>query len=181
MTKFIPAVPRYTARIMGDLDYVKPSFSYYIDRDKTGCINGQLYHGVVVAKLSGGACDLANVWTKRDAFKICDLEDIATTLHIDSNLGPAHLEFEGKAYCSVNDKWDESEGMKIARRKAWTQYYHALANYTYDYQKRVTALYKQITKYADFAAKRSHDLDMENTEVQKMIEDAFEKASKLFN
>ena len=170
MTKFIPAVSRYTAKPNGDYVYEKPSFSYYIDRDKTGCINGRLYHGVVVAKLSGGVRDLANIWTKRDAFKIRELEDIASLLHVNSDLGPAYLEFEGKAYCSVNDQWDEDEGMKIARRKAWTQYYHALTNYTYDYQKRVAALYEQITKYADFAAKRSHELDMENTEVQKMIE-----------
>ena len=170
MTKFIPAVPRYTAKSQDDYAYEKPSFSYYIDRDKIGCINGQLYHGVVVAKLSGGARDLANIWTKRDVFKIRELEGIASLLHVDSDLGPAHLEFEGKAYCSVDDKWDEDEGMKVARRKAWTQYYHALANYTYDYQKRIVELYKQIGKYAGFAAKRSHELDMENTEVQKMLE-----------
>ena len=174
MTKFIPAVPRLTAKCDGDISYYKPSFSYYIDRDKTGCINGQLYHGVVVAKLSGGARNLANLWTKRDAFRICELEKIDSLLHVNSDLGPAHLEFEGKAYCSVDDEWDENEGMKIARRKAWTRYYHALANYTYDYQKRVAALYEQITKYADFAAKRSHELDMENTEVQKMIEEMSE-------
>ena len=174
MTRFIPAVSRYTAKPNDDYAYEKPSFSYFIDRDKTGCINGQLYHGVVVAKLSGGARDLANIWTKRDAFKIRELEDIASLLHVNSDLGPAYLEFEGKAYCSVNDQWDEDEGMKIARRKAWTQYYHALANYTYDYQKHVAALYEQITKYADFAAKRSHELDMENTEVQKMIEEMSE-------
>ena len=174
MTKFIPAVSRYTAKPNGDYVYEKPSFSYYIDRDKTGCINGRLYHGVVVAKLSGGVRDLANIWTKRDAFKIRELEDIASLLHVNSDLGPAYLEFEGKAYCSVNDQWDEDEGMRIARRKAWTQYYHALANYTYDYQKRVAALYEQITKYADFTAKRSHELDMENTEVQKMIEEMSE-------
>lgn len=172
MTKFIPAVPRYTARIKNDdYGYEKPSFSYYIDRDKTGCINGRLYHGVIIAKLSGGARDLANIWTKRDAFKIRELDDIATMLRVNPDLGPAYLEFEGKAYCSVDDKWDEDEGMKIARRKAWTQYYHALANYTYDYQKRAAALLDQITKYADFAAKRSHELDMENTEIQKMIEE----------
>lgn len=170
MTKFIPAVPRLTAKLDGDFTYCKPSFSYYIDPDKTGVINGRPYRGVVVAKLSGGARDLANIWTKRDAFKIRELEDIASALHVNSDLGPAHSEFEGKAYCSVDDEWDENEGMKIARRKAWTQYYHALANYTYDYQKRVVALYEQITKYAGFAAKRSHELDMENTEVQKMIE-----------
>lgn len=170
MTKFIPAVPRYTAHIKDDFTYVKPSFSYYIDRDKTGCINGQLYHGVVVAKLSGGARDLVNLWTKRDAFKIGELEEIASLLHVDSDLGPAHLEFEGKAYCSVDDKWDESEGMKIARRKAWTQYYHALEKYTYDYQKRIVVLYDQINKYASFAEKRSRELDMENAEVQKMLE-----------
>ena len=174
MTKFIPAVPRLTAKCDCDFTYCKPSFSYYIDRDKTGCINGQLYHGIVVAKLSGGARDLANIWTKRDAFKIRELEDIASLLHVNSDLGPAHLEFEGKAYCSVNDQWDEDEGMRIARRKAWTQYYHALASYTYDYQKRVAALYEQISKYANFAAKRSHELDMENTEVQKMIEEMSE-------
>ena len=59
MTKFIPATPRFTARTKDDFtSYEKPSFSYYIDRDKTGCINGQLYHGVVVAKLSGGVRDL---------------------------------------------------------------------------------------------------------------------------
>lgn len=174
MTKFIPAVSRYTAKPNDDYVYEKPSFSYFIDRDKTGCINGQLYHGVVVAKLSGGARDLANIWTKRDAFKIRELEDIASLLHVNSDLGPAHLEFEGKAYCSVNDQWDEDEGMRIARRKAWTQYYHALANYTYDYQKRVAALYEQITKYADFAAKRSLELDMENIEFPKMIEEMSE-------
>ena len=174
MTKFIPAAPRLTAECAGDISSYKPSFSYYIDRDKTGCIHGQLYHGVVVAKLSGGARNLANIWTKRDAFKIRKLENIASSLHVNSDLGPAHLEFEGKAYCSVNDQWDEDEGMRIARRKAWTQYYHVLANYTYDYQKRVAALYEQITKYADFAAKRSHELDMENTEVQKMIEEMSE-------
>lgn len=165
MTKFIPAVSRYTAKPNDDYTYVKPSFSYFIDRDKTGCINGQLYHGVVVAKLSGGARDLANIWTKRDAFKIRELEDIASLLHVNSDLGPAHLEFEGKAYCSVNDQWNENEGMKIARRRAWTQYYHALVNYIYDYKKRVGALYNQIAKYADFAAQRSRDFDME-----KMIE-----------
>ena len=170
MTKFIPAVPRYTARFKNDYAYEKPSFSYFIDRDKTGCINGQLYHGVVVAKLSGGACDLANVWTKRDAFRIRELGDIASLLHVNSDLGPAYLEFEGKAYCSVDDKWDENEGMKIARRKAWTQYYHALANYTYDYKKQIIALYEQISKYDGFAVRRSHELDMENTEIQKMIE-----------
>lgn len=174
MTKFIPAVPRLTAKCDGDIAYYKPSFSYYIDRDKTGCINGELYHGVVVAKLSGGSRNLANLWTKCDAFRICELEEIDSLLHVNYELGPARLKFEGKAYCSVDDKWDENEGMKIARRKAWTQYYHALANYTYDYQKRVAALYEQITKYADFAAKRSHELDMENTEVQKMIEEMSE-------
>lgn len=174
MTKFIPAVPRLTAKRDGDYAYEKPSFSYFIDRDKTGCINGQLYHGVVVAKLSGGARDLANIWTKRDAFKIRELEDIASLLHVNSDLGPAYLEFEGKAYCSVNDQWNEDEGMKIARRKAWTQYYHALANYTYDYQKRVAALYEQITNYAGFATKRSHELDMKNTEIQKMLEEMSE-------
>ena len=47
MTKFIPAVPRLTAKCDGDIAYHKPSFSYYIDRDKTGCINGRPYHGVV--------------------------------------------------------------------------------------------------------------------------------------
>ena len=171
MTKFIPAVPRYTAKPKDDYAYEKPSFSYYIDRDKTGCINGRLYHGVIIAKLSGGARDLANIWTKRYAFKIRELDDIATMLHVNPDLGPAYLEFEGKAYCSVDDKWDEDEGMKIARRKAWTQYYHALANYTYDYQKRAAVLFDQIMKYADFAAKRSHELDMENTEIQKMIEE----------
>lgn len=170
MTKFIPAVPRLTARCDGDIAYYKPSFSYYIDRDKTGCINGQLYHGVVVAKLSGGVRDLANIWTKRDAFRICKLEEIASLLHVNSDLGPAHCVFEGKAYCSVDDKWDENEGMKIARRKAWTQYYHALANYTYDYKKQIIALYEQISKYDGFAVRRSHELDMENTEIQKMIE-----------
>ena len=174
MTKFIPAVPRLTAKCDGDISYYKPSFSYYVDPDKTGVINGRPYHGVVVAKLNGGARNLANLWTKRDAFMIRELDKIDSLLHVNSNLGPAHLEFEGKAYCSVDDKWDENEGMKIARRKAWTQYYHALANYTYDYQKRVAALYEQITKYTDFAAKRSHELDMENTEVQKMIEEMSE-------
>ena len=174
MTKFIPAVPRYTAKPQDDYAYEKPSFSYYIDRDKTGCINGQLYHGVVVAKLSGGARDLANLWTKRDAFKIRELEDIASLLHVNSDLGPAYLEFEGKAYCSVDDKWDEDEGMRIARRKAWTQYYHALANYTYNYKKRIIALYEQIGKYDGFAVKRSHELDMENTEIQKMLEGMLE-------
>ena len=174
MTKFIPAVPRLTAKCDGDISYYKPSFSYYVDPDKTGVINGRPYHGVVVAKLNGGARNLANLWTKRDAFMIRELDKIDSLLHVNSNLGPARIEFEGKAYCSVDDKWDENEGMKIARRKAWTQYYHALMNYTYDYQKRVAALYEQITKYADFAAKRSHELDMENTEVQKMIEEMSE-------
>ena len=115
MTKFIPAVPRLTAKC-GGVAYHKPSFSYYIDRDKTGCINGQLYHGVVVAKLSGGVRDLANIWTKRDAFRICELGEIASLLHVNSDLGPAYCVFEVKAYCSVDDKWDENEGMKIARR-----------------------------------------------------------------
>ena len=170
MTKFIPAVPRLTAKCDGDISYYKPSFSYYIDRDKTGVINGRPYHGVVVAKLNGGARNLANLWTKRDAFRICELEEIASLLHVNFDLGPAHLEFEGKAYCSVDDKWDENEGMKIARRKAWTQYYHALDNYTYDYKKRAAALYNQITEYANFASQRSHELDMENTEIQKMVE-----------
>lgn len=174
MTKFIPAVPRLTAKRNDDFAYCKPSFSYYIDPDKTGVVNGHPYHGVVVAKLSGGARNLTNLWTKRDDFRIYDLEKIASLLHVNLDLGPAYLEFEGKAYCSVDDKWDENEGMKLARRKAWSQYYHALANYTYDYQKRVAALYEQITKYADFAAKRSHELDMENTEVQKMIEEMSE-------
>ena len=174
MTKFIPAAPRLTAKCDRDISYCKPSFSYYIDPDDTGVVNGHSYHGVVVAKLNGGSRDLANLWTKRDAFRICELEEIASLLHVNSDLGPAYCVFEGKAYCSVDDKWDENEGMKIARRKAWTQYYHALANYTYDYQKRVAALYEQITKYADFAAKRSHELDMENTEVQKMIEEMSE-------
>ena len=170
MTKFIPAVPRLTAKRDGDFAYCKPSFSYYIDPDKTGVINGHPYHGVVVAKLSGGFRNLVNLCTKRDAFRICELEKIASALHVNSDLGPAYLEFEGKAYCSVDDKWDENEGMKNARRKAWTQYYHVLTNYTYDYQKRVAALYEQISKYAGFAAKRSHELDMENTEIQKMVE-----------
>ena len=174
MTKFVPAIPRLTARCDGDISYYKPSFSYYIDPDKTGVINGRPYHGVVVAKLSGGSRNLTNLWTKRDAFRICELEKIASLFHVNSDLGPAYCVFEGKAYCSIDDKWDENEGMKIARRKAWTQYYHALANYTYDYQKRVAALYEQIIKYADFAAKRSHELDMENTEVQKMIEEMSE-------
>lgn len=171
MTKFIPAVPRLTAKRDGDIVYHKPSFSYYIDPDKTGIVNGRPYHGVVVAKLSGGSRDLANLWTKRDTFRICDLEEIATLIHVDPDLGPAFLEFEGKAYCSVDDKWDEDEGMKIARRKAWTQYYHALTKYIYDYRKRIIALYGQISKYDGFAARRSHELDMENTEVQKMIEE----------
>ena len=170
MTKFIPAVPRLTAKRGGDVTYYKPSFSYYIDPDKTGVINGRPYHGVVVAKLNGGARNLANLWTKRDAFRIYELEEIASLLHVNSDLGPARLEFEGKAYCSVDDKWDENEGMKIARRKAWTQYYHALASYTYNYQKRIVVVYEQISKYAGFAAKRSHELDMENTEIQKMVE-----------
>ena len=174
MTKFIPAVPRLTAKCDGDISYCKPSFSYYVDPDKTGVINGRPYHGVVVAKMDSGSRNLVNLWTKRDAFMIRELDRIAPLLHVNSDLGPARLEFEGKAYCSVDDKWDENEGMKIARRKAWTQYYHSLANYTYDYQKRVAALYEQITKYADFAAKRSHELDMENTEVQKMIEEMSE-------
>lgn len=165
MTKFIPAVPRLTAKCDGDITYYKPSFSYYIDPDKTGVINGRPYRGVVVAKLYGGSRNLANLWTKRDAFRICELKEIDSLLHVSSDLGPAYSEFEGKAYCSVNDKWDENEGMKIARRKAWTQYYHALVNYIYDYKKRVGALYNQIAKYADFAAQRSRDFDME-----KMIE-----------
>lgn len=165
MTKFIPAVPRLTAKRDGDFTYCKPSFSYYIDPDKTGVVNGHPYHGVVVAKLDGGFRNLANLCTKRDAFTIYELEKIASVLHVNSDLGPAYSEFEGKAYCSVDDEWDENEGMKIARRKAWTQYYHALDNYTYDYKKRVAALYNQITEYANFASQRSRDFDME-----KMIE-----------
>lgn len=170
MTKFIPAVPRLTAKRDGDIAYYKPSFSYYIDPDKTGVINGHPYRGVVVAKLSGGSRDLANLWTKRDTFRICELEEIASLLHVNSDLGPAYLEFEGKAYCSVDDKWDENEGMKIARRKAWTQYYNALATYTCVFSKCVDELSNEIGKYAKFAMERYYELNMKNTEVQKMSE-----------
>lgn len=167
MTKFIPAVPRLTAKRDGDSTYCKPSFSYYIDPDKTGVVNGHPYHGVVVAKLSGGFRNLANLCTKRDAFRICELEKIASALHVNSDLGPAYSEFEGKAYCLVNDEWDENEGMKIARCKAWIKYYNALANYTYNYKKRVDELSKEIDKYAKFAMGRYHKL---NIEVQKCQE-----------
>ena len=167
-----PRKRRFTADL-----YERPSFSYVIDKDKIGIVNGHPYKGVVVAKLYGGTSMFAGIWSKRDAIPLRMLNRMADFFADDS--GPQLREFVGVAYCSAEDEWDVEKGKKEARRKAWTRYYHCLEKSIYKCICSLSELTDEFYSYFENAGCRRDDLDRKNPEyVQKMkrLDDKCEQA-----
>lgn len=161
----LPNRPRFTS------GYQKPSFSYVINENKTGVINGYPYKGVIVAKLYGGESMFAGVWNKQDRLSIFDLENIklnfedakALSKKFHFDFDPSYRTFEGVAYCSIDDKWDMKRGMEEARRKAWTKYYHHLEKALNEFSDMTDQIAGQVKNYHNRVQECCCDLDMKKS------------------
>lgn len=86
---------------------------YLYDEEVTGTRNGHPYKGIVIAIMGEGK----SIYTSHER----DVVDILTDYSITTGVKYTNLylkeSYKGISYCSVDDKFDLKEGMRIARDK----------------------------------------------------------------
>ena len=102
--------------------YIAPhngsKIGYYYDADRVGTFNGYPYKGIVTAVMKNTRDD---VWKKiramGDKVGICFMHCVPA---IEDS-------YHGNAYCSADDKFDLTEGMRIARQRLLRSYHKDIA------------------------------------------------------
>ena len=98
--------------------YIAPhngsKIGYYYDADRVGTFNGQPYKGIVTAVMKD---------TRNDAWK--KIRAMGNKVGICFMHGVPAIEnsYHGNAYCSADDKFDLTEGMRIARQRLLRSYH----------------------------------------------------------
>lgn len=91
---------------------------YLYDEEATGVRNGYPYKGIVIAIMGDKK---TSVHPKRDVINILVDYEIST----DAKCSDLCIKdsYKGISYCSIDDKFDLKEGMKVARGKLLDKYY----------------------------------------------------------
>lgn len=128
--------------------YIAPhngsKIGYYYDADRVGTFNGYPYKGIVTAVMKDTRDD---AWKKiramGDRVGICFMRGVPA---IESS-------YHGNAYCSANDKFDLTEGMRIARQRL-------LRSYHKDISAAIAHCYPVASEFAAmlFDAELEHDV-----------------------
>ena len=116
---------------------------YYYDADRVGTFNGYPYKGIVTAVMKN---------TRNDVWKKIQAIGHKVGLCFVHNVPVIEDSYHGNAYCSTDDKFDLTEGMRIARQRLLYSYHKdvaaAMANY-----------YSTVNEFANmlFDAEMEHD------------------------
>lgn len=128
--------------------YIAPHNSskigYYYDADRVGTFNGYPYKGIVTAVMKD---------TRDDAWK--KIRAMGDKVGICFMYGVPAIEnsYHGNAYCSADDKFDLTEGMRIARQRL-------LRSYHKDISAALAHCYPAASEFAAmlFDAELEHDV-----------------------
>ena len=93
----------------------KHRIMYMYDEDASGCRNGKLWHGLVIAIMDECGLDAIFDLMDKTAIDFIDKDEIMPFLMKDT--------YKGMAYCSVDDAFDLKQGMHIARDRMLAKYY----------------------------------------------------------
>lgn len=128
--------------------YIAPhngsKIGYYYDADRVGTFNGYHYKGIVTAVMKN---------TRNDVWKKIQAIGHKVGLCFAHNVPVIEDSYHGNAYCSADDKFDLTEGMRVARQRLLYSYHKdmaaAMANY-----------YSTVNEFADmlFDAELEHDV-----------------------
>lgn len=128
--------------------YIAPhngsKIGYYYDADRVGTFNGYSYKGIVTAVMKD---------TRDDAWK--KIRAMGDKVGICFMYGVPAIEnsYHGNAYCSADDKFDLTEGMRIARQRL-------LRSYHKDISAALAHCYPAASEFAAmlFDAELEHDV-----------------------
>ena len=118
--------------------YIAPhngsKIGYYYDADRVGTFNGYPYKGIVTAVMKD---------TRNDAWK--KIRAMGNKVGICFMHGVPAIEnsYHGNAYCSADDKFDLTEGMRIARQRLLCSYHKdifAAIDHCYDIAREFTVM-----------------------------------------
>lgn len=128
--------------------YIAPrngsKIGYYYDTERTGVFNGYPYKGIVTAVMKN---------TRNDVWKKIQAIGHKVGLCFAHNVPVIEDSYHGNAYCAADDKFDLTEGMRVARQRLLYSYHKdvaaAMANY-----------YSTVNEFADmlFDAELEHDV-----------------------
>ena len=128
--------------------YIAPhngsKIGYYYDADRVGTFNGYPYKGIVTAVMKDTRDD---AWKKiramGDKVGICFMRGVPA---IENS-------YHGNAYCSADDKFDLTEGMRVARQRL-------LRSYHKDISAALAHCYSAASEFAAmlFDAELEHDV-----------------------
>lgn len=113
--------------------YIAPhngsKIGYYYDADRVGTFNGYPYKGIVTAVMKD---------TRNDAWK--KIRAMGNKVGICFMHGVPDIEnsYHGNAYCSADDEFNLTEGMRIARKRLLRSYHNDIA--------KAMAYYYSITR-----------------------------------
>lgn len=93
----------------------KHRIAYMYDEDASGCRNGKLWHGLVIAMMD--ECGLDAI------FDLAEKTSIEFDLYNEIDALLMNDTYKGVAYCSVDDTFDLKQGMHIARDRMLAKYY----------------------------------------------------------
>ena len=93
----------------------KHRIAYMYDEDASGCRNGKLWHGLVIAIMDECGLDAIFDLMDKTAIDFIDKDEIMPFLMKDT--------YKGVAYCSIDDTFDLKQGMHIARDRMLAKYY----------------------------------------------------------
>lgn len=91
---------------------------YYYDADRVGTFNGYPYKGIVTAVMKD---------TSNDARKKIRAMENKVGICFMRGVPAMENSYHGNAYCSADDKFDLTEGMRIARQRLLRSYHKDIA------------------------------------------------------
>ena len=128
--------------------YIAPhngsKIGYYYDADRVGTFNGYPYKGIVTAVMKN---------TRNDVWKKIQVMGHKVGLCFAHNVPVIEDSYHGNAYCSADDKFDLTEGMRVARQRL-------LYSYHKDISAALAHCYPAASEFAAmlFDAELEHDV-----------------------
>lgn len=116
----------------------KHRIAYMYDEDASGCRNGNLWHGLVIAIMDECGLDAIFDLMDKTAIDFIDRDEIMPFLMNDT--------YKGVAYCSMDDAFDLKQGMHIARDRMLAKYYKGKRNVFKDIYKTVHSLDAKLSE-----------------------------------
>lgn len=118
----------------------KHRIMYMYDEDASGCRNGKLWHGLVIAMMDECGLDAIFDLASKTAidFDFSDKDEIMPLLMNDT--------YKGVAYCSIDDTFDLKQGMHIARDRMLAKYYKGKRNVFKNIYKTVHSLDAKLSE-----------------------------------